>query len=660
MHQKNRIALTAALVAATAASTLSADFTTRRWTSGTNYELSISHMPDLDQRRSGLDAHSTAGAGGMYCVPTATANLFAYIAQHGYAYVQPGNHDWTTSGNYSRGTDFIDLLGNFMGTDGETGTSNRNAWGAAFFLATIEAPGRFIVEFEGRTSSNSVTLRDMARAGIRQQAIQQFIYGRYTILGTNPCGETVITRSGGHCLTLTGADRSGSAREISYRNPWGDSTTTSQSAYATTTQVAPWITNLLVASSTSGCPGTPQGMNAVETDRGDGLLRLIDSRVSIRPAGCYSWGSYAGFLPEVGITTVSGTWQGEGLVSHEARTAATGAGPGQVASIVLSPSGVPFLLVTGEGGGLFVEESSENGAALVPVDLSALALPPIDEAVFAGDRTLVVRGGRMLFAIGGLDAGLPDADEEAPSIAWSAEVPFGVAKLVASRRGQSPDGPAAPHAVYAFSSDLRAFYEVSGDPEAEPKVRTVPAQLPLDSGAAGVAGTTLVEDSKGTIWFAQPEAGGVAGLLANGQTVFAPLPIGSLDGLSIDDRDNLLVVDGGIVRCFSHGPQGLVETGPAGSPFAGQQVGKGFVVARSSTNDEDRFHSGPEWRNIVDAAPVPCPGDLDGDGAVGGSDLAAILGAWGSPNAPAADLDGDGVVTGADLSIVLGAWGACE
>ncbi|MFM1822211.1 MAG: hypothetical protein RI967_477, partial [Planctomycetota bacterium] len=45
MHTKNRTALTAATVAATLASTLSADFTTRRWTSGTNYELSISHMP---------------------------------------------------------------------------------------------------------------------------------------------------------------------------------------------------------------------------------------------------------------------------------------------------------------------------------------------------------------------------------------------------------------------------------------------------------------------------------------------------------------------------------------------------------------------------------------------------------------------------------------
>ncbi len=49
------------------------------------------------------------------------------------------------------------------------------------------------------------------------------------------------------------------------------------------------------------------------------------------------------------------------------------------------------------------------------------------------------------------------------------------------------------------------------------------------------------------------------------------------------------------------------------------------------------------------------PADLDGDGAVGGADLAILLSAWGGPGP--ADLDGDGVVGGADLAILLGAWG---
>ncbi len=56
-------------------------------------------------------------------------------------------------------------------------------------------------------------------------------------------------------------------------------------------------------------------------------------------------------------------------------------------------------------------------------------------------------------------------------------------------------------------------------------------------------------------------------------------------------------------------------------------------------------------------ATQPCPADLDGDGAVGGADLAIMLGAWGGGGA--ADLDGSGSVNGADLAIMLGAWGGC-
>jgi len=65
--------------------------------------------------------------------------------------------------------------------------------------------------------------------------------------------------------------------------------------------------------------------------------------------------------------------------------------------------------------------------------------------------------------------------------------------------------------------------------------------------------------------------------------------------------------------------------------------------------------------SIDDVAPCaddPCPGDLDGDGMVGGADLGLALGAWGTDDA-AADLNGDGTVGGADLGLMLGSWGAC-
>ncbi|MBX3355411.1 MAG: hypothetical protein KF724_06905 [Phycisphaeraceae bacterium] len=59
---------------------------------------------------------------------------------------------------------------------------------------------------------------------------------------------------------------------------------------------------------------------------------------------------------------------------------------------------------------------------------------------------------------------------------------------------------------------------------------------------------------------------------------------------------------------------------------------------------------------IPDGCGRVCVGDLDGNGAVNGADLAIVLGAWGTP---AADLNGDGTTNGADIAVVLGHWGAC-
>ena len=59
-----------------------------------------------------------------------------------------------------------------------------------------------------------------------------------------------------------------------------------------------------------------------------------------------------------------------------------------------------------------------------------------------------------------------------------------------------------------------------------------------------------------------------------------------------------------------------------------------------------------------------CPADFDGDGTVGASDLAQLLGSWG-PYAPCppfspADFNEDCGVNAADLAQLLGSWGPCQ
>tara|TARA_B100001059_G_scaffold178167_1_gene178812 strand:+ start:410 stop:1522 length:1113 start_codon:yes stop_codon:yes gene_type:complete len=60
-----------------------------------------------------------------------------------------------------------------------------------------------------------------------------------------------------------------------------------------------------------------------------------------------------------------------------------------------------------------------------------------------------------------------------------------------------------------------------------------------------------------------------------------------------------------------------------------------------------------------DPALMPCQADLNGDGRVGGADLALLLVEWGSTGSTA-DLNCDLIVNGGDLSLLLSDWGFCN
>ena len=90
---------------------------------------------------------------------------------------------------------------------------------------------------------------------------------------------------------------------------------------------------------------------------------------------------------------------------------------------------------------------------------------------------------------------------------------------------------------------------IGGDPAIQPVLRAVPQQMQFDLDR--VADTTVVADRMGTIWFAQAGDQHLKALTPNGNFFTMPLPVANITGLAIDDLDNLLVVDNGVVRCFS-------------------------------------------------------------------------------------------------------------
>jgi cysteine-rich repeat protein len=85
---------------------------------------------------------------------------------------------------------------------------------------------------------------------------------------------------------------------------------------------------------------------------------------------------------------------------------------------------------------------------------------------------------------------------------------------------------------------------------------------------------------------------------------------------------------------------------------------------KDGTSDGCELEAGTQvdldWNGVPDdCEEISCPGDTNNDGVVDGTDLASVLGFWGSDD-EATDINGDGVVDGTDLAILLGGWGACQ
>ena len=95
-----------------------------------NYSWRVTYMPDFDQRRSmctGIPGLPSNGS--MYCVPVATLNVAAYVANHGYPFVNPGVGQWGSSqpATYNVATQNMATLGLLMSTHPTDGTDG-NGW----------------------------------------------------------------------------------------------------------------------------------------------------------------------------------------------------------------------------------------------------------------------------------------------------------------------------------------------------------------------------------------------------------------------------------------------------------------------------------------------------------------------------------------------------
>lgn len=178
--------------------------------SGSTFSLHMCNMPDLDQRRAESEPllAGLPGNGGMYCVPTASMNVVAYIANHGYPGLEPGPGVWKKNDppkyEYNMMTGHLGDMGAVMGTSASGGTTGDAAeFGLRYWLnGNPFLNTNFVVSQYRANKSYSPRFEDAAYSAIVLKSLVIPIVGWYT----NPDSLGAHNRDGGHALTLVHAE----------------------------------------------------------------------------------------------------------------------------------------------------------------------------------------------------------------------------------------------------------------------------------------------------------------------------------------------------------------------------------------------------------------------------------------------------------------------
>ncbi|MFG0283369.1 MAG: GC-type dockerin domain-anchored protein [Phycisphaerales bacterium JB039] len=187
----------------------------------TIYRLAI---PDFDQRRSAFP-----NDGKMYCVPTATANALAYLANNGYAGAMDGPKDWTRkdSAMYDFTSTRIQELAILMGTSATKGTKGGKWIPAVKIYLDVIQPQNGLALMDVYASTfvgvDPHKMSNMMKAG----AIIMPNIGWYDEVSPGKW-----TRTGGHLVTMWGGFNICSGNMLlAYNDPANDSVLSGQGPF---------------------------------------------------------------------------------------------------------------------------------------------------------------------------------------------------------------------------------------------------------------------------------------------------------------------------------------------------------------------------------------------------------------------------------------------
>jgi hypothetical protein len=151
--------------------------------------------------------------GNMYCVPTSTTDVIAFLSSRGFPLLDPASGIWQSDyrdgtwgfDTYNSVTQYIASFGALMNTDPTFGTNGGSIWGATQWVLDGSYRGDFtvnlayIVPATGTSPGSLPRLRDVIQATI-EGSVCAIGVGWYN--ATVVHGQTYYTRNGGHQLAL--------------------------------------------------------------------------------------------------------------------------------------------------------------------------------------------------------------------------------------------------------------------------------------------------------------------------------------------------------------------------------------------------------------------------------------------------------------------------
>lgn len=629
MSSSTRFALTLAAVAAMPA-LAPADVTHSTYTDDENFHYHVNYMPDLDQKRSFLPAN-----GNMFCVPTATMNMFAYAAEWGIDNLDPGPGVWQSDVAYGTLTGYLGVLGIEMdtGTDG----TGPNGWtnGVEFWLDG-DYPLFGMAWY--KTEDWCPTLPDGVEIACNG-ALVSFVYGRYNF---NPGPIPVVgSKESGHCVTLVHAKATNDdAYEIWSRDPADD-------GGDSLNQQSPWAwrqyTNVerktIWQDWDDDSAYTQSDVTVFDYNPESDLIRFVDKLYVL-----YTLTGFSFSTVQINVQILNG-----GLdLSVEPPNVEFEFPTGQVIQdVVFNPNATGFMVLS--------QGNPNEPAHLVEINRLTGAQTLI--APIPHGRDLVVGRNRDIYVSTQTGQIVRIARRDG---AW-AVVDTYQWDFVPEALVYDDD----EDLIYALSTVAHKLLVIKPD-LGGPTTLNVPSTIPSTLTDICMS----IDPNSGALWFVVPnspqQAHGLQGIqtdiVALNLNGYVPPP--GIQCVDFDDRGHMLVTldTGKIDELKPDGNGGWVLV-PNGR-YAEVLANGPFRIGRSRSNFDPSQHLEDEIftpvAKLPDAAGMTvfdCPGDLNNNGIVDGADLSLLLANFGQ--AGLGDLDADGVVTGADLGILLGAWGPC-